>query len=215
MVTKISLFNRAIGFIGGRRLHPTTGLTEAVTTRYELDAVYDSSLQYMLEQANWKFALRAVLIEADPDIDPGFGLAYGYSIPTDYVRMAGISTSEFFEPGLEPDFGEENGYFFASVDQFYLKYVSNHADYGLDLGLYPEHYNEALSAWMAYKSVLPISGDRGDRTDILAQHNRALAVSKRIHALSDPVKLKPSGRWTQSRGGGFQVGFRNGKMGHY
>ncbi len=93
--------------------------------------------------------------------------------------------------------------------------MSNGANYGLDLGLYPQHYTEALAAWMAYKCVLPISGDRGDRNDILAQHSRALSVSKRLHALSDPVKLKPAGRWAMSRGGGYRVGFRNGRMGNY
>lgn len=212
MTTKIKLYNKALGFIGGQRLHPTTGLTETTATRYELDAVYDDALQYMLEQAAWKFALRTVLIEADTGIDPGFGLAYGYTIPTDYVRLAGISNDDYFTPGNEPNYAEENGYFFASVDQFYLKYVSNDASYGLDLALYPQHYTEALAAWMAYKSVLPITGDRPDRNDILAQHNRALSISKRLHALSDPVKLKPPGTWGPSRGGHRRTGFRNGRM---
>jgi len=215
MTTRIKLYNKSLGFVGGQRLHSTTGLTENVTTRYELDAVYDDALQYMLEQAAWKPFLRSVRIEADPDIDPGFGHQYGYSIPSDYVRLAGISNDEYFTPGNEPDYTEENGYFFLNVDQFYLKYVSNGVNYGLDLAKYPQHYCEALAAWMAYKCVLPISGDRGDRNDILAQHNRALNISKRLHALSDPVKLKPAGRWAMSRGGGFRPGFKNGRIGNY
>ncbi len=98
MTTQIKLYNKALGFIGGQRLHSTTGLTETTATRYELDAVYDDAKQYMLEQAAWKFALKTVLIEYDTGITVGFGLQYGYPIPSDFVRLAGIRRTATSSP---------------------------------------------------------------------------------------------------------------------
>lgn len=212
MTTKIKIYNDALGFIGTQRLHSTTGLSENVSSRYELDDKYDNALAYMLEQASWKFALRTSELSPDADITTTFGPLYPFSIPEDYVRLAGISTTGDFVPGSEPDYREENGYWYSDCSLIYVRYVSNGATYGLDLGAYPQHYQEALAAWLAYKTVLPISKDRGDRNDILAQHNRALNISKRLHAISDPVLLKPPGSWTMARGGMRGPTFRNGRM---
>lgn len=199
MTDKLSLYNSALGYIGTERLNNTTGLTENVASRHELDREYDGALRYMLEQAGWKFALRSVELTADPDIEPNFGYEHVFARPTDFVRLAGFSTNGEFLVGTEPDYYEEGPYFYSSNETIFLRYVSDEDDYGMNLGQYPQFYIEALAAWMAYKTVLPISKDRGDRNDILAQHKSHLAVAKRLHAISDPVKVRAPGSWVQSR----------------
>lgn len=213
MVTKISLYNGALGFIGTERLHDTTGLTENVKARLELDREYDGALAYMLGLAGWKFAIRTSELTADTSIDPEFGLEHAFAIPSDFVRLAAISTTGDFVPGSEPEYQEENGRWYSSTDTIYVRYVSSGVTYGLNLALYPQYYVEALEAWLAYKSTIPISRDRGDRNDILAQHQRNLKIAKGLHALDDPVKFKPPGTWTRSRMGPGRTWIRNGRMG--
>lgn len=214
MVTKIGIYNASLGFIGTERLHDSTGLTENVKARYELDREYDGALAYMLGLAGWKFAIRSSELTADSGIEPGFGLEHAFAIPTDFVRLAAISTNGDFSPGSEPEWMEENGRWYSSSETIYVRYVSNGVTYGLNLGLYPQYYVEALAAWLAYKTVLPISRDRGDRNDILAQHTRNLAIAKKLHALDDPVKFKPPGSWTTARNiVGGRPWFRNGRIG--
>lgn len=212
MVSKLEIYNGALKYVGTERLNITTGLTENVAARFELDREYDGAIKYMLEQAGWKFALRTVEITADPDIEPDFGPVNVFAKPDDYVRLAGISTGGDFEIGTEPEYYEEGPYFYSSNATLYLKYVSSGDDYGLNLGSYPQHYCEALFAWLAYNIVLPVSKDRNDRNDILAQHKHHLNTSKRLHAISDPVKVKAPGNWVRSRLGFRGPNFRNGRM---
>lgn len=212
MATKLQIYNRALSFIGTQRLHPTTGLTEDVASRYELDDKYDQALSYMLEQGLWKFAIRTSEMAQDPDLIPSFGPKYAFSIPSDFVRLANISTDEYFAPGSEPDYVEENGYWYSDNDKIYIKYVSNGSAYGLDLGQFPENYTQALCLWLAYNTVLPISKDRGDRNTIFQQYEAALSTARRLNAVDMPVKGKPPGRWVRSRGIRQRVTFGNGRM---
>lgn len=195
MTSKLELYNKALGFVGSGRILTLAADREE---RYELDAIYDGALQYMLELAGWKFALRSSLFVADADIEPGYGLPYAYAEPTDFKRIAAISPDEYFHEELM-DYRRENGVLYTSAPQFYMVYVSNHADYGGDLGRYPETYAEALAAWMAVKAALPISKDRGDRAELMQIHARLLAQAKQSDAINERVKWTPEGSWVRSR----------------
>ena len=208
MVTKLQLYNGALSHIGTTRL---ADLTVNEGPRYELDAVYDHCLQFMLEQGLWKFAKRTARLEPDADYEPDFGPAYAYTMPTDFVRLAGIATDEYFRSELL-DYREENGVWYTDSSLIYVSWISNGAEFGLDLGLYPSNYVESLQAYMAFKTTLQISKDRGDRNTIYQYFQRFLAQSRRLDAVDEAVKWKPAGSWGQSRGGSPCVNFRNGRM---
>jgi hypothetical protein len=209
MTSKLELFNKALSNVGSGRL---LALTDDRNERYELDAVYDGCLVYMLERAGWKFALRSSELTYDPAIDTSFGLTYAYTLPTDFVRIAAISTDEMFNSELM-DYRKEAGLIYTNSSIIYLSYVSDGASYGLDLAKYSETYAEALGMWMAYRSVLPISKDRGDRADLLRLFKSTLEDAKRSDAIDERVKWKPEGRWAQARRGGRgRVYTKNGRM---
>jgi hypothetical protein len=199
MATKIELYNQALGHIVTERLHPTNGLTEDRKERHELDAVYDKSRAWMLEQGLWKFALRSSQLDYDPNVDTSFGLEYAFAQPTDFVRLANIASDPYFRSEVE-DYVEENGVWYSDLQTLYIRYVSSHADYGGDIGLFPENYCVALTADMALRSSLQITKDRVSRNDLM------------LDALDERVKRKPPGRWPMVRGRSSSPRFSNGKI---
>lgn len=212
MTDRLSLYNKALGYVGAGRI---TSLTADRQERRELDAVYDGCLQYMLERAGWKFALRSSKLDADTNITPSFGLTYAYTLPSDFVRFTAICTDEFFNTEVT-DHRKLNGILYTSHSTIYVEYVSNGASYGLDLGKYPETYAEALGAWMAAKAVLPISKDRGDRSDLGKIYREMLAAAKGTDAIDERVKWRPEGSWVRARSLGRGRPYtRNGRIGGF
>lgn len=211
MATKLEIYNGALAHLGPTRL---LSLTEDRFDRRELDAVYAPSLTYMLEQASWRFALRTVQLEADGDIDPAFGArTYGYTLPDDFVRFAGLSPNEDFASDLM-DYQLDGGVLYSTVSTIWLRYVSKDDALGLDPGRYSPTFAEALEAWMAHKAAMPILKDRTVRDVCLRDHLRLLSRAKDLEAIKDPVKPKPSGSWGRSRGiGGINPYFRGGRVG--
>jgi hypothetical protein len=206
MTTKLKLYNLALGtYVGTQRL---ANLTENVASRHALDAVYDSSVQYMLEQGIWKFALRVAELIKDVTA-PTLHREHSYAIPDDFVRLARISSDDRLDAELL-DYREANGKWYSNVDPIFIEYVSNDDDYGLDLDLWPANFEQAVASWMAYQSVLDISKDRSDRADLLTLHQRTLANARRLDAVDEAVKRKPTGSWVRSRGFGAINGTRRG-----
>jgi hypothetical protein len=209
MTTKLAVYNLALGtYVGTQRLHPTTGLTENVASRYALDAVYDDALLYMLELGLWKFATRSVELVKDVSA-PTLQRAHSFTIPTDFVRLVNIASDEAMNSELL-DFREQAGKWYTDVDPIYVSYVSKDAAYGLDLTKWPASYTDAVASRLAYNSVLPINKDRGDRADLLKLHKETLAVARRLDAVDEAVKGKPPGRWPRSRGWGATNGTMRG-----
>lgn len=197
MVTKLELYNGALGHLGSVRLG-ASGLNENRPDRRELDAVYDRTLQYMLEQGVWFFALRSQLWEPDTDVDARFGLPYTYTLPDDFVRIRSIATDEAqtFE---DRTYKREGRAIFSAQSQLYLTYVSNDPDYGLNLGAFTEMYATAVEAELAYRSGLPITKDKSTKNDLMVIKQRLLTAAKRKEAVDERVKEKPTSSWVNSR----------------
>lgn len=200
MTTRLKIYNLCLGtYVGTQML---ANLTENVASRHALDKVYDSGLEYMLEQGLWKFALKTVNLTTLRQ-DTAIHRQHRYPMPSDYVRTAGISSTPRFDSrqGFE-DFEEENGFLYSDSNSLWLQYVSKAETHGLNLALWPANYEQAVASWLAYQSALPISKDKGDRADLLRLHQLTLSTARRLDAVDEAVKSKPAGRWPRSRGWG-------------
>jgi hypothetical protein len=215
MVSKVDIYNAALGHLGPVRL---ANVNENRGDRRELDAVYESALDYMLQQGNWKFALRTVRLAADGDLAPQVGTSrqYAFALPDDYVpnRITGIAPDENFVSELF-DWDIEGGVLYGINDTIWIQYVSKGEAYGRSLGLYTPLYVEALGAWLAFKASLPITKDKVTKETIYNYHIRFLARARENEALADRVQSKPQGNWGRSRGysPGRSTFFAPGKMG--
>lgn len=198
MTTKLALVEKACRHTGQER--PVT-LADDTHPLREILAVYDETLAEALEGGLWIWALRTVQITYDPDIDPEFGRTYGYTLPDDFVRIANINNSEIFSANgeLDYDLTGPGHTLYADEASFYLRYVSNDTDYGMNLGAWPETFAEGVGYALAYRSALPIAKDRGDRNDLMTLAERWYGKAKIRNAVDERVKPKPTGRLLRSR----------------
>lgn len=201
MTTKLGLYNKAAQNLSQERL---SSVDDDVPIKRELDANYDNVLQQALEMGLWKWALRTVEMTADPSIDTTDfgGLTNGFTMPSDFVRIAAISLSPFFLPNTELDDYEITGpgkTLYSDHDTIYLKYVSNGASYGLNLGAWPETFAEGVGHLLAASVALPITKSRDDRDNETKEAEKTIAQAKVRDAVDERVKTKPVGRLVRSR----------------
>lgn len=205
MTTKLSLFNSALLLCGQRSL---ASLSEEVEARRLLDHVWDEEdgVSYCLEQGQWFFAMRTILIDYDPSIEPEYGYRRAFVKPSDWVLTSALCADEFFREPLT-QYVDEAGYWYSDLDEFYVRYVSSDASYGKDLNKWPESFREYVSAYFASKIILKLSGDKSN--SLLALFNpdkpknsiveKALLVAKSRCAMAMPTSFAARGSWSSSR----------------
>ena len=197
MATKLGQYNGALDFLGTQAL---LSLTEEGKERRALDRVWDESTRYLLSQAAWNFAIRASEFSPDTAVSALFGFDYAFERPTDYQRLVTISDNATFTNDFE-EYETEGRYWFANVPFLYVRYVSDDENWGYDLTAWPESFALAHQAWLAFKSGLPITSDKGNRNDLFSLSGRLLTKSKTLDALEERVKRKAPGGWTSARFG--------------
>lgn len=195
MADRLSLYRGALRLLGPSNL---AALTEDRPERHALDAAWEPSVNDMLNEGMWNFAIRAVSLEQDEDIEPRFGYTYGFRKPEDWIRTVGISQSPEFIEGL-PDYEDEADYWYANPDVIYVRYVSNDEEWGWNVGRWRQAFSSALEARLAFECGLPISGDKSNRNDLFQLYESRLKRAKILDAVDERVREQPVGRLVRSR----------------
>lgn len=200
--TRIKIYNGALLICEERAL---ASLTENREPRYLLDNVWnDGGLRYCLEQGQWKFAMRAAMMEYEPSITPSFGYRYAFPKPTDWVATSAVCQDEFFNAPLL-QYSDEVGYWTADITPIYVKFVSDDTNYGSNLAGWPYSYTEFVKTFFASKIIGKLSGKMGLRDRILTPRSglldQALLTAKNKDAMAGPTTFPASGSWVRSRFG--------------
>jgi hypothetical protein len=194
---RLSLYNGALRHIGSREL---ASLTENRESRRVLDGVWSASLiRSLLEAGLWNFATRTVMLEYTGSIAPGFGYQRAYQQPEDFVRTVAVgSEGTFNNPLLQ--YADENGYWYADLDNVFVKYVSDADDYGSDLSRWPESFTQWAEVFIAWKVAKRLTGSDNTAMDMLAIQQKLLVTAKSRDAMADATVFLPPGSWATSRG---------------
>lgn len=197
--SKLGLYNAALRLIGERSL---ASLTEAREPRRALDEIYDGALAFCLEQGQWNFATRSIEATPTASIDPGFGYVNAFLKPDDWVRTVGVCTDAYFrEPLLE--YTDEAGYWWSDLDDIFIRYVSNGANYGGDLSKWPASYQKFVELYMAVQ-VCPRLTSSESKSEVLKRDlHRALIEARSRDAMNEASVVLPAGSWVRSRVAGF------------
>jgi len=196
MATKLSLFSDALLLCGERAL---SSLSDNVEARRLLDQVYNNGgVDYCLAQGFWPHAMRTQQLDYDPATSPSFGYAYAHSKPSDWVVTAAISDDEYLRTPLV-DYSFENGWWYTDVTPIYIRYVSNDASYGYDLGNWDQTFKEFVAAYFASKIVLKVT-DSPEKTElVLSMWKRMESEAKSKARMSNATVFPPAGAWVRSR----------------
>lgn len=200
MATKLQLYNRALLYCEERQL---ASLTEDRGPRRYLDQVYDTGgIDTCLEEAMWKFATRAVRLDYDTSLTREFGFLYGFEKPSDWKKTVSMCSDEYFKQPLL-DYHHEAGFWYADLEQIYVRYVSNDELYGYALGDWPSSFFNYVAAYFASQIVGQLSGASTTVTaKVRADLEEARKIAKSNDAWNQPQQFPPSGSWVNSRGGG-------------
>ncbi len=196
MTTRLLLYNAALTICGEREI---ASLTEEREPRRLLDVVWDGEgTDACLERGQWKFAMRTVLIDYDPSVTPEFGLKRPFIKPDDWVVTSSFCSDEYFtSPILQ--YVDEAGYWYAELDQIYVRYVSNDANYGGDLSLWTPSFADYVAAHFAAKIIFKLTTDTNKREDVIKWEKRQLTTAKNVDAMAGPQQFPAPGNWVESR----------------
>jgi hypothetical protein len=199
---KLRIYNRALSYIGERRL---ASLTETAETRRALDGEYSDAVMSVLEGGFWNFAVRAIVMAFDPAVTPLFGFRHAYAKPSDWVRTVTIAPDEKFI-GYE-GWRDENGVWLANDDPIYVRYISSDPLFGLNLARWPESFSDAVASRLAMMICERIthSDTKFDRVMKLHDMNMKRALS--LDAMNEPPRRPPTGNWVKARVGAY--GYRD------
>ena len=204
MTTQLAIYNRALELIGETQL---ASLTEARSVRRKLDTVWDAGasgtggVKACLEMGAWNFAMRTVEASYDPDVTPSFGYTYAFSKPSDFMKLDKIcSDEELRSPIL--DYVDEQNHWYCAYDTIYLSFVSNHANYGGDLTIWPEYFIDMVVAYFAMRVSASTTKDDDKTLALEARLKRAKISAKSSDAANQPPGVQPRGSWIRSRSEG-------------
>lgn len=200
MAAKLTSYNAALGHLEQRRL---ASLTENREPRRVLDDYWDKVVAYCLARESWNFSYRAVQVDHDDAITPGFGYSYAFRIPDDWLRTRNLSASPNLTPPLL-QFAEEAGFWYANVTPLFVQYNSNDVQYGMNLGAWPEPFADYVEKRLAALACKRITGSvellQGPDGLLKAEH-KARRVAASLCAMNEPIGFAPPGAWSQSRRG--------------
>jgi len=197
--SRLEIYNSALIICGERIL---SSLTEERKSRRLLDHVWDNDgVRACLERGQWRFARRTVKFDYDTDLTTDFGYNRSFSKPTDWVATSAVCTDEFFTTPLI-EYADEADYWYAEVDEIYVKYVSDDASFGGNLSLWPATFTDYVAAHFARKIVWALTQDNDKKDDVNEEEKNRLKLAKSNDSMVDPQKFPPPGNWSTSRYGG-------------
>ena len=197
--TRLAIYNGALLECGERDL---ASLSENREPRRLLDRVWDNgAVRYCLNRGQWKFAKRTVQLVASTDVEPSFGYRYAFAEPEDFVRTIGLWSDEYLNAPLL-QYQQEGRLWFADFDTLYLSYVSDGADYGGDLGRWPEEFARAVELYLASRIIKKLTQSVDDEKFAMAKAAAAFRDAASSDAMEGPTTFPPPGRWVQARHGG-------------
>lgn len=201
--TRLKIYNGALRLCGSAAL---ASLTENREPRRLLDEVWqDGGVRFCLEQAQWKFAMRAARFTYNTTGSPQFGFRYEFAKPTDWVATSGVCQDERMTVPLLY-YKDEKGFWFADLEDIYVRYVSDDGSYGGDLAGWTETFNQVVQAHFARKIIRKLPGGRENVDDVEKAYKEALKLAKNKDAMADPTKLPPVGAWPGARIGRYGRG---------
>lgn len=194
--SRLKLYNDALTICGERHL---ASLTEEREPRRLLDHVWDNDgVDACLERGQWKFAMRAVRVDFDANVTPDFGYRRAFSKPSDWVLTSAFCYDEFFDVPITR-YSDESDYWYADVDEVFIKYVSNDDAFGNDLSLWPATFSDYVAAHFATKIIMKLTSDEKKRDSVIKWEIRQLKLAKSNDAMAGPQKFPAPGNFVNSR----------------
>lgn len=198
MTSKLSIYQGACAAIGSRKL---ASLTEERLTRRELDGVFSrGGIRTCLKQGQWNFAMRTARLDYSTSVEPDFGLRRAFDKPTDWVRTCGVASDENFKSPLT-EYVDEAAFWYADLDEIYVRFVSDDTDYGMDYSKWPEDFARYVEAWFGLQIHDRVVNNANKKEQLKDEVEKLLKAAKARDAMDEAAAFLPPGSWSSARRG--------------
>ena len=154
MATEVSICSNALLGLGGKSI---TSLSDGSTNVGLCKQFYPQTRDELLRMHPWRFAIERVTLAQDALWVPSWEWAYGYTIPTDSLKILKTSL-----PKYEP-WAREGGHIVCNAETLAIKYIRRVED----PTLFDVSFVSALEACLAMKLCKPVTGSFQDRRRLL------------------------------------------------
>jgi hypothetical protein len=196
MADQLSLYNGALLLCRERGLD---NLNENVEPRHLLDTVWqDHAVRAVLERGQWNFAMRTVRVDYDPSIEPDFGYRRAFEKPLDWVLTSAVAEEQYFRVPLTRYWDEAN-WWYADLDQIFVRYVSDDPLYGGALDKWPMSFTEYVHHYLASRIIWQLTKSDQDEALLEKKTAKALLLAKSRAAMAEPTRFVAQGAWSRAR----------------
>lgn len=204
--SRLKIYNSALLLCGERSIANVSVVEES---RYLLDEVWnDDGVEYCLEQGQWMFAMRTSQFTYSTTSTPAFGYRRAFTKPTDWMLTSAVCSDEYFKTPLT-EYADEAGFWYADIDDIYVRYVSDDSTYGLDFSKWPPSFTDYVKTYFASRICHKLPGGKElvqkfhgppgyPQRGLLHQ---ALLNAKNRCAMAVPTSFPARGNWVSARAG--------------
>lgn len=198
LATRLSIYNGALEVVGERALLTTTENRES---RRSLDDIWDrGGVRTCLSMGLWNFARRGIQWNFDPSFTPPFGFRCAFELPADWIRWMAVCEDEYmYVPLLR--YQDEGQFFFCDLQQIYVAYVSDDANFGMNMAAWPDNFQRYVEAYFASRIAWRLTGSKETVQFATAERDSRLKRAKSTDAMNEATSMLPAGNWTQARHG--------------
>ncbi|WP_298704666.1 hypothetical protein [uncultured Variovorax sp.] len=152
MADQLAIWNVALSHVGERRL---ASLAEPREPARVLADEWDAAVRSCLQMTPWSFSVRRQTLS--PTAAGGAGFTRAFQKPADWLRTADIATDVALTAPLDA-YLEEGAFWFASVDQITVRYVSTDPNYGYNIAAWPQTFADLVALALAARICRRLTG---------------------------------------------------------
>lgn len=175
-MSKLEIMNKALGMLGANQIYSVDDNTLEAKAATKM---YQSSLDSVLAETDWTFAIKRSLLTKSEEKTPAWGNGNYFELPADLIKIVDVMNRDVH-------WQREGNYIFTKASEFGLVYVAR----CIDPTYYPSYFIDALAAKLAVEMCYLLTNST-EKTNVLIDLYRGeylpIAKTKNAREKSHPV----------------------------
>jgi len=185
MASKVSICNQALVRIG---VDTITSLTETSEQARLCNAIFDQSLDYLVQLFPWSFALvRASLAESTSE--PLYEWSHAYQLPTDPFCLRIVSVEE------DVAYRKEGRMIYTNNESLNIKYIKKISD----INELSSAFMEAMVFYVASQLALPLTQNATLANAMEMKFQNSVHKARLVDSQESPAYEFVEGSWVSAR----------------
>lgn len=196
MASSIAICNMALGFLGQ---NPILNLLDPQNSQEQLCAqYYDVARLAILEEAQWSFAMKRVVIEGEVAA-PEWGYGNAHTLPGDVIRVLFVGLQQDERKFTNFDWRLEDGRILANQNKIFVRYTADVTD----TTKFSPLFVQCLAARLAADMCIAITENRQLKDQLTREYEGKLQMAVTMNSMQGRSEKLKTGRLISQRGSGY------------